>query len=132
MKYDEVLNYLNKNPRCLIKFKEYSQDMRGVKKEILSITDCEVFSFIKEQEIIGRESIEKYYGNFEDFKSYITFPYIRIVIEADLNDSYTGFDDDKKYITIHLNKTYMEAGLQEIDLYQENSNVEGEILPWTF
>ncbi len=133
MDYEQAKNYLIRNPRCKINFKEYAEDMSGHKREILRIEGCEVINFFNENEFLDRKKVSTYYGDEVIYEDFCTYPYLRIVIKVpDSKDIFTDSEEKNTYV-IHLNKAYFNSNLQEIDLYQDNkdpSNALGAIKPW--
>lgn len=133
MEYDEILPFLEQKPRCLISFKEYIKDIRGVKKEVLNIENYEVINFIRENEFIDKVKIKEYYGeDVENFENFCIYPYIRLVISAPKSKDVFANEGDKEVYVIHLNRAYFTSNLQKIELYDKSIdfNVEDGIRPW--
>lgn len=114
--YNEIEEILQTNPIPIIDFIEYDDG----NVPILTIGQYQVLTYIKANEFLKREDFIEYYGyEMEDeYKSYIYYPYIRLVIK----EPYDGVNfNDEKHV-IHLNKVYMDTGYQE--LYIEDDEVE--------
>lgn len=107
MEYKDIVTTLEKNLNVEVVFKEYELGADKSKVEILSIEGVKLVTYIKENEVISFEDAKKWYPEF-DPKSYITYPYIRLIVDP-------GEGYERTEIPIHLNKIYFEQELQKVD-----------------
>lgn len=107
MEYKYIVSTLEKNLNVEVIFKEYELGADKRKVEILSIEGAKLITYIKENEVISFEDAKKWYPEF-DPRSYITYPYIRLIVDP-------GEEYPVKEKPIHFNKIYFEQGLQEVD-----------------
>lgn len=124
MRYEEVEQFLEKNTKAYIDFEEYGY-ISGRKTLLLKIEGLQINTYIKENEFIDRETIERLYGEEANPNHYYYYPYIRLVIEQEIDNR------EVQYSVLHLNKVYFTSGLQKIQLRSSGFRLgEQGVKPW--
>lgn len=127
MLYEDIENKIETSDKLRLDFKEYRFTGLNVKTEILEINNFELVAYVKENEFLDQEMINRFYGDNVNTLNLHYYPYLRLVIA---NPEDIGVD--KKLYVLHLNKASFTAGLQELELYETKNTIQslGGINPW--
>ena len=124
MEYREIKEVLETNQNLILDMVE--TDYTG--QVLLEIKEYPIYSYIRENEYLGDEEIERYYGverqvSWEDKKDLIMRPFIRLILKHENIDQPTDF------IVLNIVPFYISMGYQKVRVYPREIP-QGEIKAW--
>lgn len=124
MEYGEIKEFLETNQNLILDMVE--TDYTG--QVLLEIKDYPIHNYIRENEYLGDEEIERYYGvgkevSWEDKKDLIMRPFIRLILKHE------DIDQPADFIVLDIVPSYISMGYQKVRAYSREIP-QGEIKAW--